>query len=153
MGKDKKSVRTIIIVIAFLLACALSVGWSAIACEYLFGGVEYFVLSQDVGQIEEIRVRYWDGMSDESLDLGVIDPARYEEFSNGIARMPMSYFTPPAHTVMGVIFEVNYKNGEYDLISACGIYVSEGDYLIDNYSFSYEEYAAFLETYGFEYTY
>ena len=112
---------------------------------------EYYAPTQELDQIEKIKVRYVDWEKEEIFDWGEIPPEKHQEFISELSQIPMSYHTPPATGVEGLTYQIEYSNGEYEMVSSWVTYYSATDSESGSYDFDREPFEALWEKYGNKY--
>ena len=146
MGKILKVAQ----IIAIVFFCIISILVIAGICIMIFPPHKYFSISQDISQIESIKIQCWDVVNDEENTLVVIPQDKHEAFVNDLSKIVMTYYTPPVTTIEGPYFTIQYKNGEYEDIGGWATYISGNKYVAGNYDFDLEQFIELLEKYGYE---
>lgn len=117
-------------------------------CSIFFPSEKYYAITQDVDQIACIKVRYVDWDADEVYDWGEIPPECYQEFITELTQITMTSHTPPVTGVEGLAYQIEYQNGEYEMISSCVVYYSETNAENGSFHFNDTQFEALWEKYG-----
>ena len=112
--------------IMLLAACTVSCIIFALICILVVWGVvdlfttdhKCYTITQEVEEIECIRVRYVDWEKEKIFDWGEIPPENYREFISGLSQLVMSDHSPPTTGVEGLTYQIEYVNGEHEMISS-----------------------------------
>ena len=118
----------------------------------IFGDdVSYYTIAQEVDQIEIIKVLNIDLSEEKIVELGVISAENHQEFISELSQLPMSYHTPPFTGVAGFTYQIEYYDGECELICSCVTYYSATDSENGSFHFDDDQFEALWEKYGSKY--
>ncbi len=145
--------------IMLLTACTVSCIVFALICILVVWGVvdlfatnhKCYTITQGAEEIECIRVRYVDWEEEKIFDWGEIPPENHREFISELSQLVMSDHSPPTTGVEGLTYQIEYVNGEYEMISLCVSYSSATDSENGRWHFEKDEFYALWEAYGMEF--